>query len=98
MKYFVTAALVLAIAGGTISAQAPVPKALHEARTVYLTSTGAGRDLLDRLAKDLTKWGRFTLMDSDADADLVFALSVGQGATVMMPLGALMMALPVGSM
>jgi hypothetical protein len=47
----------------SILAQAPVPRALTDARTAYLVNAGAGQGTFDDLAKALQKWGRFTLVE-----------------------------------
>jgi hypothetical protein len=51
-------------------AQAPIPKALVDAKTAYLVDDGAGAGRMDDLAKELTQWGRFTLVDSVEASDV----------------------------
>lgn len=55
-------------------AQAPVPKALREAKTVYLINEGASESMFDGLAKDLQKWGRWELVDDASRADLTVTI------------------------
>lgn len=55
-------------------AQAPIPKALTEAKTAYLVNDGAGQGTFDDLATELQKWGRFTLVDDPAGADITITL------------------------
>jgi hypothetical protein len=55
-------------------AQAPVPKALREAKTVYLINDGASESMFDGLAKDLQKWGRWELVDDASRADLTITI------------------------
>ena len=52
--------LILTFLLGTYSAfaQAPVPRALKDAKTVYLINDGAERDLFDNLASELLTLGR----------------------------------------
>jgi hypothetical protein len=57
-----------------VFAQAPVPKALREAKTVYLINEGASESMFDGLAKDLQKWGRWELVDEASRADLTITI------------------------
>jgi hypothetical protein len=57
-----------------LSAQAPMAKALIEAKTVYLINDGAGQGTFDDLAKELQKWGRWTLVNDAHAADLTITL------------------------
>jgi hypothetical protein len=68
-------------------AQAPIPKALVDAKTAYLVDDGAGAGRMDDLAKELTQWGRFTLVDSVEASDGTirfggFVVFKGWGITV----------------
>lgn len=56
------------------AAQAPIPKALAEAKTVYLFSDGASDNLVNDFAAEMVKWGRFTLVDTQAASDITIAL------------------------
>ena len=55
-------------------AQAPIPKALREAKTVYLINEGASQGMFDGLARNLQKWGRWELMDDAHEADLTITI------------------------
>lgn len=82
MKTLITA---LVFCGTTnLYAQAPIPKALMEAKTAYLVNDGAAQDMMDDLAKELTKWGRFTLVDSAEASDVTirFGFVVIKGWTM----------------
>jgi hypothetical protein len=68
MKTLITA---LIFCGTTnLYAQVPIPKALMEAKTAYLVDNGARPGMMENLAKELTKWGRFTLVDSVEASDV----------------------------
>lgn len=62
-----------------LSAQAPVPRALKDARTVFLVNDAGDQARFDDLASELRKWNRFTLADAEEEAELV--LTFGRGAT-----------------
>lgn len=57
-----------------VAAQAPIPRALVDAKTAYLVNAGAGQGTFDDLANALTKWGRFALVDDPAKADVTITL------------------------
>lgn len=57
-----------------VSAQAPIPQTLREAKTVYLINDGASQGMMDDVAKELIKWGRFDLVDNEAAADITITL------------------------
>lgn len=59
----------------SVGAQAPVPKALREAKTAYLVNDGTSLSFIDRLADELRIWGRFKLVDSAKQADITMTLS-----------------------
>jgi hypothetical protein len=56
------------------SAQALIPKALREGKTVYLINDGAKQDVFDDLANQIKTWGRWTLVDDAKNADLTMTL------------------------
>jgi hypothetical protein len=72
MKKLFTALVFCGMA--SLYAQAPIPKALAEAKTVYIVNGGASQGLVDDVAKELTKWGRFELVDSEAASDITITL------------------------
>ena len=72
MKMMIAALAFCATA--SLYAQAPVPKALVEAKTVYLISEGASQNLTNDFASEMVKWGRFTLVDTQAASDITIAL------------------------
>ncbi|MEQ1574394.1 MAG: hypothetical protein ABL993_09135 [Vicinamibacterales bacterium] len=70
----VALSVILSVGSLMLSAQAPIPKALMEAKAVYLINDGAGRGTFDDLANELQKWGRWTLVDDAHAADLTITL------------------------
>src|ERR1017187_10501208 len=69
-----TLTAVLLLVSTTLLAQAPIPRALKDAKTVYLINDGAKKDLFNDLAIELQKWGRWTLVDDVADSDLTLTI------------------------
>ena len=69
---------------------APVPPILQTAKTVFISDGGADPDILDRLSSNppnlpfnqfyalMQEWGRFQIVTSPSDADLVLEVSVAQ--------------------
>lgn len=57
--------------------QAPVPKALREARRAYLLNESGDVRRFDYLAAELRKWNRFSLVDDAAAADVTINLTTG---------------------
>ena len=55
-------------------AQLPVPSALLESRTVFLTGQNIEREWLDWAAEEIRKLDRFELMGDQEDADLTFTV------------------------
>ena len=49
-------------------------RVLKEAKTVYLVNDGASQGMMDDVAKELTKWGAFDLVD-EAASDITITLS-----------------------
>jgi hypothetical protein len=72
MKTLITALVFCGTA--SLYAQAPIPKALMEAKTAYLVNGGTSQGMMDNVAKELTKWGRFTLVDNGAASDITITL------------------------
>ena len=73
MKHLI-AALAFVAAAAHLNAQAPLPKALVDAKTAYLVNDGAGQGTYDDLADELRKWGRFTLVDDPTGSDVTITL------------------------
>jgi len=53
----------------------PLPSKVMTAKTVYLDNRTGYAKFSDRAYDELQKWGRFRVVDSAKDADLVFLLS-----------------------
>jgi hypothetical protein len=51
---------------------APLPPALMSAKTLYIENNTGHADVADRCFDELSKWGRFKIVSSPSDADLVF--------------------------
>jgi len=54
---------------------APLPSKVMTAKTVYIDNRTGYERFSDRAYDELQKWGRFRVVDSARDADLVFLLS-----------------------
>jgi hypothetical protein len=67
--------LALALSSAVLVAQAPIPKALVEAKTVHLVNQGANDGTYNGIAKELLKWGRFELVDAQEASDLTMTVS-----------------------
>jgi hypothetical protein len=74
MKRLALLVVVVVSLGAAVQAQAPTPRALVDAKTAFLVNEGAGQGTFDDLANALRKWGRFTLVDDPANADITIAL------------------------
>jgi hypothetical protein len=57
------------------SKYAPLPEAIFEGRTVFLDNQSGHSSIADRAYDELRKWGRFKVVTSPRNADLVFLLS-----------------------
>jgi hypothetical protein len=73
-------AFVLALAMSTAAfakghKHTPLPAKVLSAKTVYLENKTGYEKFSDRAYDELEKWGRFRVVDSVKDADLVFLLS-----------------------
>jgi hypothetical protein len=73
-----TCKLVVTLLVAVLGAQVPLPDALKETRFAYLTSQGVERKWLDKVAKELRKDGRFTVVSNRDSADVVMTLTTGQ--------------------
>lgn len=68
------------IACATAIGQAPVSQALLSARTAFLTLDRESKPKdLDAIARELQKWGHFTLVDAPEKADIVLRLEERPG-------------------
>lgn len=54
---------------------APLPEKLISARKVYLINESGDVKVFDKLFQELQKWGRFAIVTSRADADVIAILS-----------------------
>jgi hypothetical protein len=54
---------------------APLPTSLMSAKTVYIDNRAASAEFADRCYSELTKWGRFKIVQSREGADVVFLIS-----------------------
>ena len=78
MKRVSAMVLVGVLVGGTVGqAQAPLSTALLDARSVYVAGTGVERKWVDRMAEEIQKLDRFTLVGDRTEADLVVTLTTG---------------------
>jgi hypothetical protein len=75
LRRFVIAFMLLAATGVSL-AQAPIPRALTEAKTAYLVNPGARQGTFNDLADALKDWGRFTLVDDAAASDIMITIGV----------------------
>lgn len=57
---------------------APLPKQVLEAKTVYLDNQSGFASLGDKAYDELTKWGRFKVVDQRQNADLILLLSASE--------------------
>lgn len=68
--------ILLAMAlGATLAAQAPLPTALRDAKTVYLVNKGVHPKAVEHAIETLTKWKRWTLVADAQAADITLTLS-----------------------
>lgn len=69
-------------------AQAPTPAALKSATSVYLRNDGVRSIRLDQLAKQLRSWKRFTLVEDQAESDVIIILGqASSGPAAIVPVG-----------
>jgi hypothetical protein len=54
---------------------APLPDRILEAKTVYIDNQSGVADITDKTYDELSKWGRFKIVSSANDADLVLLVS-----------------------
>ena len=67
-------------------AKTPIPEALVNAKTAYVTREGAETKDFDKFCKLLKEWGRFELVQTRDKADIVIQLSIQlQTQMVRMP-------------
>ncbi len=73
---FLWSALLLAAAcplASSLSAQ--VPAEAFRAKTVFIRNNAGGAQLENAADEELSKWGRFTLADDEASADIILVFS-----------------------
>jgi len=70
-----TAVLVLMLVG-SLSAQSTAPLALREGKTVAIVNESDHAEVTDKAYKQLSKWGRYTIVQKDADLTFVFSTKV----------------------
>lgn len=68
-------ALLLATVVQAKKVHAPLPDALINAKSVYIDNQSRPK-ILDRAYAELKKWGRYTVVQNSADADIVLVLRV----------------------
>ena len=66
-----------------------VPQDLLTAKTVYLRDRSGDRKLFDQIRQQVKQWGRWELVSSAKDADLVLALTVDAKTVEKIPLKSL---------
>lgn len=71
----ITAAVSLPSYGKRQHARAPLPVTLMDAKAVYIDNQTGSAKLADRAYDELSKWGRFRVVDSPKRADVIFLLS-----------------------
>ncbi len=73
MRYALTVALTLSLALVTFpkDKHAPLPALILSAKTVYIDNQGGYSQITDRAYDELTKWGRFQVVDSSKKADII---------------------------
>ena len=52
-----------------------VPPEAYKAKTVFIRNNAAGAPLENAADEELSKWGRFTLADDEASADIILVFS-----------------------
>lgn len=76
MKTLLSGALLFCIGTFVVAGtHAPLPKKLIDAKTVFLDNRTGKADIGDKAYDELTKWGRFKVVDDVKTADVVFVLS-----------------------
>ena len=74
MKAAITAALAFVLVMAPIHAKdkhAPLPASVMAAKTVYIDNQTGHTEITDRAQDELTKWGRFKILEDAKDADLI---------------------------
>jgi len=59
-------------------ARAPLPNEVLKAKTAYLDNRSGLASIGDKAYDELTKWGRFKIVDRPQNADLIFLLSASE--------------------
>lgn len=68
-------AILLMFSFTLVYAKDPIPEALLSAKTAVVENAGAEQKDVEKLREQLTKWGRFELVDSRAKADIAITLT-----------------------
>jgi hypothetical protein len=58
-----------------LSAPAQVPAEAYRAKTVFIRNNAGGAQIENAADEELSKWGRFTLADDEASADIILVFS-----------------------
>ncbi len=61
-------------------AESPLPEALLNAKTAFVSNGGASEKDFDKFCKILKKWGRFELVRGEKSPDIIIELSAGSGS------------------
>jgi hypothetical protein len=72
---FVPIVILFASIGVAARKHAPLPEKLVSAQKLYLVNDSGDVKVYDKLYGELKKWGRFTIVTSRADADIIAVLS-----------------------
>lgn len=70
--------VLLFAAGAGAQDHAPLPKAIYEAKTVYLVNDTGWPKIADKAYKELRSWGRFQVVNDKAEADLILRFTGAQ--------------------
>ncbi len=54
---------------------APLPKAIREAKKIYIVNENVENTILDHVYDRMSKWSRWTIVENQQDADIVVVLS-----------------------
>jgi hypothetical protein len=95
-----TAPLVVILTGLALPDEkyAPLPKAITEAKSVYILNRTGAPEPADQAYRELRSWGRFKVVDEMSAADLVFVLTserAEDAGVVAIPIGSILAAVPV---
>ena len=71
---FFTAICILLASSASSSAQG-IPVEAYHAKTIFIRNNAGGVPLENAADEELSKWGRFTLADDEASADIILVFS-----------------------